>query len=259
MWSLDPSKPARLLRAAMIATATWAASVGPALATATPQDAVRTALKKLLPDAPVDSVQRTPYGGLYEVTIGADIYYVDEKASFVLPGPLIELATRTNVTELRQRELLRIDFASLPLDQAFRIVRGTGARKVAMFSDPNCPYCKRLERDLLGVTDITIYLFLYPILSPDSMQKSRQVWCAADAGRAWIDWMVRDVPLQGDGRCIEAGKNAVEANLAFGSRNRVTGTPTLFFEDGDRIPGAIPVAEVEKKLAAAALAKHKTR
>ena len=226
-----------------------------ALAVAVPalaqEDKVRAALKKVIPDAPIDSVKKTPYGGLYEITIGTDVYYVDDKASFVLMGSLIDLNTKTNMTEQRQRELLKIDFASLPLDRAFKIVRGNGSRKVAMFADPNCGYCKRFERDLLGVNDITVYVFLYPILSPDSVEKSKAVLCSADPGKTWIDWMVRDVPLPADGgKCINATNNPLDKNLAFGQAKKITGTPTMFFEDGERIPGAIAIADFEKKLAA---------
>ena len=219
-----------------------------ALPAAAQEDKVRAALKKALPEAPVDSVRKTPYGGLYEITIGTDVYYTDEKASFVLMGSLVDLNTKTNVTEIRQRELMKIDFASLPLDRAFKIVRGNGSRKVALFADPNCGYCKRFERDLLGVSDITVYVFLYPILSPDSIEKSKKVWCSADPGKTWIDWMVRDVPLPADAKCDTA---AIEKNVQFGHDKKISGTPTMFFVDGDRIPGAIAIADFEKKLASA--------
>jgi len=212
------------------------------------EDKVRAALKKTLPEAPIDSVRKTPYGGLYEITIGSDVYYTDEKASFVLMGSLVDLVTKTNVTELRQRELNKIDFASLPLDRAFKIVRGNGSRKVAIFEDPNCGYCKRFERDLLGVSDITVYVFMYPILSPDSIEKSKKIMCSADPGKAWIDWMVRDVPLQGEAKCDTA---MVEKNVQFGHDKKITGTPTMFFADGERVPGAIAIADFEKKLAQA--------
>ncbi len=223
-----------------------------ALALAVPalaqEDKVRAALKKSLPEAPIDSIRKTPYGGLYEITSGTGIYYTDEKAAVALVGSLVDLVTKTNMTELRQRELNRIDFASLPLDRAFKIVRGNGSRKVAIFEDPNCGYCKRFERDLLGVTDITVYVFMYPILSPDSIEKSKKIMCSADPGKAWIDWMVRDVPLQGEAKCDTA---MVEKNVQFGHDKKITGTPTMFFGDGERIPGAIAIADFEKKLASA--------
>jgi thiol:disulfide interchange protein DsbC len=238
----EPPDMAHFFRVTLAVLAT--ALVLPALAQ---EDKVRAALKKSLPDAPIDSVKKTPYGGLYEVTMGSDIYYVDEKATFVVMGSLVDLNTKQNVTELRQRELLKVDFAALPLDHAFKIVRGNGSRKIAMFADPNCGYCKRFERDLIGVNDITVYMFLYPILSPDSIDKARKIWCSADPGKAWLDWMVRDVPIQGEAKCNTA---VIEQNVAFGHDKKVTGTPTMFFEDGDRIPGAIAIADFEKKLAA---------
>jgi thiol:disulfide interchange protein DsbC len=126
-------------------------------------------------------------------------------------------------------------------------VRGNGSRKVAIFEDPNCGYCKRFERDLAGVSDITVYVFLYPILSESSMSQSKAIWCSADRAKAWLDHMVRDAPVTGDGSCA----TPLEKNLAFGQAKRITGTPTLIFEDGDRVPGAIPVAELEKKLTSA--------
>ena len=208
------------------------------------EDKVRAALKKVIPDAPVDTVRKTPYGNLYEVVIGGDVFYVDDKATFVLMGSLVDLNTKTNVTELRQRELQKIDFASLPLDRAFKIVRGNGSRKIAMFADPNCGYCKRFERDLLGVNDITVYVFLYPILSPDSVEKAKAIWCSKDPGKSWIDTMTKEAVPTGDKSC----PTPLDQNIAFGHDKRITGTPTIIFEDGDRVPGAISMPDFEKRL-----------
>jgi thiol:disulfide interchange protein DsbC len=210
-------------------------------------DKVKAALKKAIPEVSVDSVRKTAYAGLYEVVVGGDIYYTDEKAELLFMGNIINLKSKENVTELRQRQLNKVAFNDLPLDSAFKIVRGNGSRKVAMFADPNCGYCKRFERDLLGVNDITVYVFLYPILAPDSVEKSKVVWCAADKGKAWIDWMVRDIPLQGEAKCT----TPIDKNLAYGRDKRVTGTPTIIFEDGERVPGAMAMADFEKRLAAA--------
>jgi len=212
-------------------------------------DKVKAALKKIVPDVPVDSVRKTPYLGLYEVIVGSDIYYTDDKAEFLVMGSIVNLKTKENVTELRQRQLNKVAFADLPLEYAVKIVRGNGSRKVAMFADPNCGYCKRFERDLLGVNDITVYVFLYPILAPDSVEKAKAVWCSADRGKAWIDLMVRDIPVQGDTKC----ESPIEKNLAYGRGKRVNGTPTMIFEDGERVPGAMPIADFEKRLAAAKL------
>jgi thiol:disulfide interchange protein DsbC len=210
---------------------------------------VKAALKKMVPEVAVDSVRKTPYFGLYEVVVGGDIYYTDEKAELLIMGSIVNLKTKENVTELRQRQLNKVVFSDLPLDNAFKIVRGNGSRKVAMFADPNCGYCKRFERDLLGVNDITVYVFLYPILAADSVEKSKAVWCSADRGKAWIDLMVRDVPLQGSTQCA----TPIDKVLAYGREKRVTGTPTIIFEDGERVPGAMPIAEFEKRLVAAKL------
>jgi thiol:disulfide interchange protein DsbC len=158
---------------------------------------------------------------------------------------VIDLKTRENVTDLRMRQVNMIKWDSLPLDQAIKIVRGNGSRKIAIFEDPNCGYCKRLERDLQGVTDITVYVLLYPILSPDSVTQSKAIWCSADPGKSWIDHMVRDTAVSGSSTCA----TPVDKILALGQAKRVHGTPTIIFENGERIPGAIPVSELEKKFA----------
>ncbi|HEX3063618.1 MAG TPA: DsbC family protein [Usitatibacter sp.] len=209
-------------------------------------DAIKAELRKKLPDAPaVDSVRKTPYGGLFEVVSGGEIFYTNDKADFILAGSVIDLKTRENVTDLRMRQVNMIKWDSLPLDQAIKIVRGNGSRKIAIFEDPNCGYCKRLERDLQGVTDITVYVLLYPILSPDSVTQSKAIWCSADPGKSWIDHMVRDTAVSGSSTCA----TPVDRILALGQAKRVHGTPTIIFENGERIPGAIPVSEIEKKFA----------
>jgi thiol:disulfide interchange protein DsbC len=215
------------------------------------QDAVaeriKAELKKKIPEAPVDSVRKVPYGNLYEVVVGSEIFYTDDKASFILLGSIVDLKTRENVSELRMRQLNRVAFDTLPLDQAIKIVRGNGSRRVAVFADPNCGYCKRFERDLLGVNDITVYLFLYPILAPDSITKSKAIWCAPDRGKAWIDYMVRDLAVPAETGCA----TPIDRIVDYGKSKRISGTPTIFFEDGERVPGAISMAEFEKKLASA--------
>jgi len=208
---------------------------------------IKAELKKKISEATVDGVRKVPYGGLYEVTVGSEIFYTDEKATFLLLGSLVDTRTRENVTEARLRQINRVAFDSLPLDSAVKIVRGNGSRRVAVFADPNCGYCKRFERDLIGVNDITVYLFLYPILAPDSVQKSKAVWCAPDRGKAWLDYMVRDMAVPVDTACA----TPIDKILEFGKSKRIQGTPTIFFEDGERVPGAISAADFEKKLALA--------
>jgi thiol:disulfide interchange protein DsbC len=219
----------------------------PALAQDPAAERVKAELKKKLPEAQVDNVRKVPYGNLYEANVGSELFYTDEKATFLILGSIVDMKTRENVTELRMRQLNRVDFASLPLDNAIKITRGNGSRKVAMFADPNCGYCKRFERDLIGVNDITVYLFLYPILAPDSMQKSKAVWCAPDRGKAWLDYMVRDMSVPVDTSCA----TPIDKILEYGKSKRIQGTPTMFFEDGERVPGAMAIADFEKKLAGA--------
>ncbi|APV48757.1 hypothetical protein BWI17_03110 [Betaproteobacteria bacterium GR16-43] len=215
---------------------------------------VKAELKKRFPDIPIDSVRKITYGNLYEVAGGGEIFYTDDKASFLyVGGQLIDTKTRENVTEARQKQLTAVKFDQLPLDAAVKIVRGNGSRKIALFEDPNCGYCKRFERDLATVNDITVYVFLYPILSPDSTDKSKAVWCAADRGKAWMDMMLKDSTPASDGKC----DTPIDKVLAFGRDKRIQGTPTIFFEDGERVPGAMTKDQFEKRLvdAKAALAK----
>ena len=211
------------------------------------QDAVekiKAELKKSVPEASVESVRKTPYGGLYEVIVGGEIFYTDEKASFIVVGSLINLQTKENITEARLRQVNRVAFNDLPFDRAIKIVRGDGSRKIAIFEDPNCGYCKRFERDLQGVNDITVYVFLYPILSPDSVEKSKAIWCSKDPGKSWIDTMTKETVPTGDKSC----PTPLDQNIAFGHDKRITGTPTIIFEDGDRVPGAISMPDFEKRL-----------
>jgi thiol:disulfide interchange protein DsbC len=195
----------------------------------------------------VDGVRKTPYLGLYEVTAGSDVIYTDEKVTYFFAGNVIEVATKKNLTQERVRQLSVIKFSDLPLENAVKVVRGNGKRVIATFEDPNCTYCKRLAKDLATMDNVTIYTFLYPILSQDSYEKAKAVWCAADRGKAWQDLMVQGTVPAGRSDC----DTPLEKNLALGQKLRVTGTPTLFFTSGERIPGAISLAELEQMLAKA--------
>jgi len=210
-------------------------------------DRVRSELKKRVPEAPIESVRKLGYAGLYEVVIGNEVLYTDETASIMVVGSIVDLKTKENLTENRLRQVNKLDFAQLPFDSAIKIVRGNGSRKVAIFEDPNCGYCKRFERDLAGVNDITVYVFLYPILSEGSVVKSKAIWCSPDKGKAWMDVMVRDMAVSGDSTC----SNPIDKNLAFGQGKRIQGTPTIIFEDGERVPGVMAMADFEKKLGSA--------
>lgn len=235
----------------LLKNAAWAALLAMAVmaAPAQAQDAaIRKNLTERLPQlGKIDEITKTPMPGLYEVRVGSDLFYTDAQGDYLLQGHLIDAKLQRNLTEERLDKLMAIDFSSLPLKDAFTIVRGNGQRKLAVFEDPNCPYCKRFERDLQKVDNVTVYMFLYPILGPDSTVKSRSIWCAKDKGKTWEDHMVRDqaVPV------ASCDTSALARNLEFGKRHKITGTPTLLFADGTRVPGAVAAPQVEKLLATA--------
>lgn len=193
----------------------------------------------------IDEVSKSQIAGLYEIRVnGNEIYYTDAEANYLVQGNLIDTRQKRNLTEERIEKLSAITFETLPFKDAFTIVRGNGSRKLAVFEDPNCGYCKRFEKDLQKINNVTVYLFLYPILGPDSGEKSRNIWCAKDKAKAWQDWMVRDV-TPAAASCDSA---AVARNVELGRKFRITGTPTLVFADGSRVPGAIGADQVEKRL-----------
>ena len=186
------------------------------------------------------------YLGLYEVYADGNIFYTDEKMTAILVGGhLIDAKTMKNVTDERMRKLTAIKFNELPLDRAIKQVRGDGKRVMATFEDPNCGYCKRLAKELQKLDNVTIYTFLLPILSEDSVHKSKQIWCSSDRAKAWSDWMVDAKTPSGREHC---DVSAVTKNQEFGRKLNITGTPTIFFADGERVPGAVPLARIEQKL-----------
>ena len=220
------------------------------LSTAFAQEAViRKNLAERLPAlVKIDEVSKTPMNGLYEIRVDSDIFYTDAEGNFLIQGNLIDTKGKRNLTEERVEKLSAIDFDALPLKDAFTQVRGNGKRKLAVFEDPNCGYCKRFERDLQKVNDVTIYTFLIPILSADSVEKSKNIWCSKDKNKAWLDWMVREqTPAK-----ASCDTTALERNLAFSKKYKITGTPTVFFANGTRVPGAISAQEIEKQLVSAA-------
>jgi thiol:disulfide interchange protein DsbC len=210
---------------------------------------IRKNLAERLPSLPkIDEVTKTGMPGLYEIRVnGTDIMYTDSEGNYLIQGNLIDAKAKRNLTEERVEKLTAIDFDTLPVKDAFIVKRGNGKRKVAVFEDPNCGYCKRFERDLQNVDNVTVYMFLYPILGQGSVDRSKAVWCAKDKAKAWTDWMVKDA----DTAAAAASCNtaALDRNVEFGKKHKITGTPTLIFADGNRVPGAIPAAQVEKFLA----------
>lgn len=207
---------------------------------------IKKTLEAKFPQSKVDSVTKTPYFGLYEVFMDKQLFYTDDKVTYIFLGNIIDAKSNQNVTEQRLSKLTAIPFENLPLELAIKTVRGDGSRKVAVFSDPDCPYCKRLEKDLANVTDVTIYTFLYPIpsLHPNAAEKAKAVWCSPDRVKAWDDLMLRNISPSAPATCA----NPVDKLMALGEKHRIFGTPTLIFPGGKVIPGAIPLAQLEKML-----------
>jgi thiol:disulfide interchange protein DsbC len=245
-------KPIKTILAAALATGALATLAALAIFSPEPAQAQEATIRKNLGERvpglqKIDEVSRTPMNGLWEVRVGNEILYTDAEGNFLIQGSLIDARVKKNLTEERVEKLSAIDFDQLPVKDAFTIVRGNGKRKIAVFEDPNCGYCKRFERDLQKVDNVTIHMFLYPILGPDSTEKSRNLWCSKDKGKAWQDWMVRDT-MPAAASC---DTTAIARNIEFGRKYKITGTPTMVFADGTRVPGAIPAQQVEKLLAAA--------
>jgi thiol:disulfide interchange protein DsbC len=198
----------------------------------------------------IDEVRKSEIPGLYEVRVdGSEIYYTDAKADYLIEGSLIDTRNKRNLTEERVEKLTAVKFDSLPLKDAFTLVRGNGERKMAVFEDPNCGYCKRFERDMQKVDNVTIYMFLYPILGADSVEKSKAIWCAKDRGTAWLDWMLRDQAVSSTAGGCDA--TALSRNVELGRKYKINGTPTLLFTNGSRVPGAVDAKKVEQMLAQA--------
>lgn len=215
------------------------------------ESGVKKAIETAYPKFKVGSVTKTAYAGLYEVFMDGQIIYTDEKASFlIVDGRLVDIKTKKDITGERLDELTKIDFASLPLEQAIKVVKGNGSRKLVVFSDVDCPYCKRLEQnELVNINDVTIYTFLYPIaqLHPDSANKSKSIWCASNRVKAWQDWILNNQLPKTTGNCEVPLEKIGELARKIG----VTSTPTLFFADGKRMLGAQPYKEIERALIAA--------
>ena len=212
-----------------------------------PQDAnLKKTLADRLPSLPkIEEISKTPMPGVFEIRVqGNEIFYSDAKGDFLIQGALIDTKQKRNLTEERNDKLSAIPFDSLPLKYAFTQVKGNGKRKLVVFADPNCGYCKRFEKDLQKLENVTIYHLLYPILGEDYKTKSNNIWCAKDKAKVWNDWMINGT-APAAANCDTA---AIDAIVEFGKKQRITGTPTLLFADGTRVPGAVPMAQVEKLL-----------
>ncbi|MDP4623268.1 MAG: DsbC family protein [Hydrogenophaga sp.] len=207
---------------------------------------IRKNLSERLPNLPkIDEVSKTPMNGLFEIRMGNEVMYSDAGGNFLVQGALIDVKQKRNLTEERMDKLSAIPFDQLPLKTAFTQVRGNGKRKLAVFADPNCGYCKRFEKDLQKLDNVTIHHFLYPILGEDSVTKAKNIWCAKDKAKTWNDWMINGTTPP----TANCDASAVDSVVAFGQKNRINGTPLILFANGTRVPGAVPMAQVEKMLA----------
>ena len=240
--------------ACTLAMAAGALVAAAALAQAPPRSEALSgeaaSIKKLLEQkfqgASIGSIGKSPYFGLYEVLFDEQVVYTDAKVTYLFVGNVYEVATKKNLTDAKLRELTRIAFDGLPLHLAFKRVKGTGQRKLAIFSDPDCPYCARLEQELKGIDDVTIYTFLFPIdsLHPDAARKARLIWCAPDKVKAWDTFFESGALPKNNGDC----DNPVAATNALGQKMRVVATPTLVFADGSIVPGALPAQRLEAEI-----------
>lgn len=211
-------------------------------------DNMRKLLIERMPGAPIGAITKAPYGGLYEVVInGFNVFYTDENANVAFIGKVIDLKTHKDLAEARSQELMHVDFASLPLDKAFVRVKGDGSRKLAVFSDPECPFCQELEQELAKVSDVTIYTFLFPLndVHPDAERKAQLVWCSADRAKAWDDMMLNHKePAASDKPCETPFKAIQEV----AKKAWINGTPGLIFADGRLVPGVIKSVQIERYL-----------
>jgi thiol:disulfide interchange protein DsbC len=209
---------------------------------------LRKAIEAAYPKVRIENITKTNYAGLYEVFLDGQIVYTDEKFSFLIAeGRLVEPKTRRDITGERMDELTKVNFAALPFDQAIKVVKGNGSRKLVVFSDPDCPYCRQLEqKELVNITDVTIYTFLYPLeqLHPDAGNKAKAIWCTPDRAKAWTDWSMNGRLPEGTASC----DTPLDKVADLGRKLGITSTPTLIFASGKRILGAYPAKEIEKAM-----------
>ena len=241
------ARPALPLLVAALAAGT-ASAQSPATAASSPEvAAIRKVLAEQFPGAEIKSITKTGYlGGLYEVHFDDRLVYTDAKAKHVLVGAVFDTGTKQNLTEDRLRKLNRIAWESLPLELAIRKVKGTGERKLVVFSDADCPFCHKLEKEMEGLDNVTIYTFLFPIdqLHPEAARKSRQIWCAPDRAKAWDEFFTSGKVPDNKGDC----PNPVAATQALGQKLKIQATPTMILADGSVLPGALPLARLESAI-----------
>ncbi len=229
----------------------WIMAAATLVATAHADEAaVRATLQRSFPQSPIQSISKSPVPGLVEAVVGGQVLYLTEDGRYLLGGPLFDVKADRNLTEARLEQVNAIPFDSLTLDWAIKRVKGNGARRIAIFEDPDCPYCRVLEQTLTSIDNLTVYVFLFPIdqLHPEAAAKSLAVWCAPDRAKAWDEVMRTGAVPAGTPRCANPMANIAE----FAKRHRISGTPTTILADGRRLVGAVPRAQLEWELQRAA-------
>ena len=232
----------RLIR--IVAAATLAAAAH------ADEAAVRATLQKSFPQSPIQAISKSPVTGLVEAVVGGRVFYLTEDGRYLLGGPLFDVKADRNLTEARLEQVNAIPFDSLTLDWAIKRVKGNGARRIAIFEDPDCPYCRVLEQTLESIDNLTVYVFLFPIdqLHPEAAAKSLAVWCAPDRAKAWDEVMRTGTVPAGSPQCANPMGNIAD----FAKRHRINSTPTTILADGRRLVGAVPRAQLERELQRAA-------
>jgi thiol:disulfide interchange protein DsbC len=218
------------------------------VAAAAEMETIKKVLAVRYPEVTVVDVRPSEITGLYEIYTGDAIVYANDNADFLIAGPMVDTRNRQNISADHLDQRNAIDFSTLPFDKAIKTVKGNGSRKVAVFADPDCPYCKHLEKELASVNNVTIYTFLYPLseLHPDAQARARAIWCSKDRSKAWTEWMAsgRDVSAPGD----QCKADPIADLRALGIKLRINSTPTLVFSNGQRTSGALPAAQLESRL-----------
>ncbi|AYR21174.1 DsbC family protein [Alcaligenes faecalis] len=234
-----------VLALALLSLCGLAQAAGPAKID-TRLEATRQAFEAVFPGVTVDGIRATPFPNLLEVEVGGTLLYTDPQVNFVMQGSLLDSKSRIDLTEQRMQELSRVSLNDLPLDKAIKLVKGDGSGQMVVFEDPNCGYCKRLHTTLQEIDNVTVYSLMFPILGADSRRKAEDIWCAQNPAKTLSDWM-------GDGVRPEKAscEHPLDQILAVGKKLRIQGTPAIYFADGSRVDGWLPVAQLQSRLQAA--------
>jgi thiol:disulfide interchange protein DsbC len=206
--------------------------------------AIKAEMEKKFPYSKIISISKTPYFGLYEVAFDDRLVYTDENMNYLFSGNIFDLHTMKNLTEAREKQLYAIEFDALPFDLAIKNVKGNGKRRLAVFTDPNCQYCKKLEKEMVNLTDATVYIFVFPIL-PGSEEKARAIWCSSNRLKTWEDHMLNGVEPKSANACDTTALTKISMHA---EQLRINVTPTLIFEDGVIKPGTLTLQLLEEHL-----------